>query len=95
MASKLHVAVDPKKAAPSEAPPVKRRLSEEELKAREARTLFVGNVPLKFSEKQLRSALRKALGDSYEGSLKPIWFRSIPLEEKWSKSGQMRKAAWM
>eukprot|EP00913_Durusdinium_trenchii_P035719 g33423.t1 len=75
-----------------EPPSKKRKLTEEEMKEREARTLFVGNVPLEWTEKKLRSTIRQALGKSYEGSLKPIRFRSIPLEEKWSKSSQMRKA---
>ncbi|CAJ1448220.1 unnamed protein product, partial [Effrenium voratum] len=69
-----------------------RRLSEEELKQREARTLFLANVPLAWNEKRLRRAMRDALGTAYEGSLKPIWFRSLPLESRWSTSDKMRRA---
>lgn len=67
----------------------KRKLSEAELKEREARTLFVGNVPLKWTKPELRRALRKAVGEKYSGQFKPIWFRSEPLEEKWR--GNLRK----
>lgn len=70
----------------------KRKLDEAELKEREKRTVFIGNVPLTWTEKQLRSAMRKALGTTYDGILKPIWFRSIPVETKWSSSNKMRKA---
>jgi len=74
----------------AEAPAEKRRLTEEEQRERDAKTLFVGNVPLKWEKKQLRQALRAAVGDKYSGIFKPIWFRAVPLEDKWS--GKMRKA---
>eukprot|EP00434_Breviolum_minutum_P040663 symbB.v1.2.036144.t1/scaffold5034.1/size31624/3 len=70
----------------------KRKLNEDELKEREKRTVFVGNVPLKWTEKQLRAAIRKALGDAYDGTLKPMWFRSLPLDSQWTKTAKMRKA---
>lgn len=55
----------------------------------EARTLFVGNVPLAWDKKKLRQALRAAAGKAYDGPFRPIWFRAEPLEKKWS--GGMRK----
>eukprot|EP00930_Biecheleria_cincta_P024479 TRINITY_DN1751_c0_g1_i2.p1 TRINITY_DN1751_c0_g1~~TRINITY_DN1751_c0_g1_i2.p1 ORF type:complete len:407 (-),score=97.79 TRINITY_DN1751_c0_g1_i2:25-1245(-) len=70
----------------------KRRLTPEELKEREARTLFVGNVPVKWDAKKLRRTLRDAVGDKYTGQFKPMWFRAIPLEGKWNWSDKMRKA---
>eukprot|EP00434_Breviolum_minutum_P040664 symbB.v1.2.036144.t2/scaffold5034.1/size31624/3 len=42
--------------------------------------------------KQLRAAIRKALGDAYDGTLKPMWFRSLPLDSQWTKTAKMRKA---
>lgn len=74
----------------AEALSVKQRLTEEEQRERDAKTLFVGNVPLKWEKKQLRQALRAAVGDKYSGIFKPIWFRAVPLEDKWN--GKMRKA---
>mmetsp|Transcript_70456 Transcript_70456/g.127027 ORF Transcript_70456/g.127027 Transcript_70456/m.127027 type:complete len:441 (-) Transcript_70456:47-1369(-) len=70
----------------------KQKPTPEENLDREARTLFVGNVPLKWDEKQLRKFLRDCLGDEYAGQLKPIWFRAIPLQGKWNWSDSMRKA---
>jgi len=70
----------------------KRKLNDEELKERETRTLFVGNVPLRWDEKNLRKAMRDAVGDKYTGQMKPIWFRAIPLSGKWNWSDKMRKA---
>lgn len=58
-------------------------LTPEEKKQREQRLLFVGNVPLEWDEKRLRRALREAVGDSYTGGMKPIWFRCEPLKVKW------------
>eukprot|EP00928_Gymnodinium_smaydae_P045596 TRINITY_DN30375_c0_g2_i1.p1 TRINITY_DN30375_c0_g2~~TRINITY_DN30375_c0_g2_i1.p1 ORF type:complete len:443 (-),score=132.35 TRINITY_DN30375_c0_g2_i1:43-1371(-) len=70
-------------AAAAAADPEKRR-------EQNARTLFVGNVPLDWDQKRLRTALRTALGEKYTGAMKPIWFRSEPLEEGYS-GGVMRK----
>lgn len=71
-------------------------MTEKELRAREARTLFVGNVPLEWEKQQLRRVLRSAVGDTYSGQFKPIWFRAVPLEEKWQgnlrKVGSIKKA---
>lgn len=78
-------------STPSEASK-KRRLTPEELKEREARTLFVGNVPVKWDAKKLRRTLRDAVGDKYTGQFKPMWFRALPLEGKWNWSDKMRKA---
>jgi len=58
-------------------------LTREEKKEAESRRVFIGNVPLDWSEKRLRSALREAVGDKYEGKMKPIWFRSEPLKVRW------------
>lgn len=66
-------------------------LSEKELAARESRTLFVGNVPLQWDKKQVRAAIRAAVGEAYSGPMTPIWFRALPLEDKWTR-GKLRKA---
>lgn len=83
------VAVDLSAPDPAEEPPLKRRKTEDELHEREARTLFVGNVPLDWEKQQLRRALRTAVGDKYDGQFRPIWFRAEPVEEKWQ--GNLRK----
>ncbi|CAE7261914.1 RBM34 [Symbiodinium natans] len=70
----------------------KRKLDDSELKEREKRTMFVGNVPVAWTEKRLRGFLRVACGTTYEGQLKPIWFRSLPLESRWNTSKELRKA---
>jgi len=77
--------------AASSSTPETRRRTEEENREREARTLFVGNVPLAWDKKALRGALRTAVGDKYDGPFSPIWFRAEPLEEKWTH-GKLRKA---
>merc|ERR1740130_606202 len=74
---------------PEEEAPQKKRKSEEELRERETQTLFVGNVPLGWEKQQLRKALRRAVGDTYTGQFRPLWFRAEPLEEKWQ--GNLRK----
>mmetsp|Transcript_3625 Transcript_3625/g.9530 ORF Transcript_3625/g.9530 Transcript_3625/m.9530 type:complete len:451 (+) Transcript_3625:273-1625(+) len=68
----------------------KKRLTPEEEKERQARTLFIGNVPLDWDKKRLRVALREAVGEKYTGTFAPIWYRSEPLKEKWV--GNLRKA---
>merc|ERR1711924_226132 len=55
--------------------------SDAEKRERDARTLFVGNVPLDWDKKRLRKALQSAVGEKYAGAFRPIWFRSEPLEE--------------
>jgi len=66
-------------------------MSPEEKAEREARTLFIGNVPLAWDQKHLQRALREAVGDKYTGAFKPLWFRAEPLKEKWTY-GKLRKA---
>lgn len=82
---------DAQGASPSETGK-KRKLDESEVKEREKRTMFVGNVPVAWDEKRLRRLLRTACGTTYEGQLKPIWFRSLPLESRWNTSNELRKA---
>lgn len=55
-----------------------RKFTPEEKKAREARTVFIGNVPLDWDQKRLRRVLRDAIGDKYTGSIRPIWFEGEP-----------------
>lgn len=73
-----------------EAEATSKQRTPEEVKERNARTVFIGNVPLNWDEKRLRRSLREAVGDKYEGSMKPLWFRAVPVAEKWS--GKLRKA---
>jgi len=66
----------------------KPRLSASEEKERQARTLFIGNVPLQWDRKDVKTALRAAVGDKYTGQFKPIWFRAVPVKARWTS---MRK----
>eukprot|EP00401_Gymnodinium_catenatum_P029098 CAMPEP_0117594662 /NCGR_PEP_ID=MMETSP0784-20121206/73328_1 /TAXON_ID=39447 /ORGANISM="" /LENGTH=442 /DNA_ID=CAMNT_0005396751 /DNA_START=3 /DNA_END=1332 /DNA_ORIENTATION=+ len=65
------------------------KLTAAQREERDSKTLFVGNVPLGWNKKRLRTALREAVGEKYRGSLKTIWFRSEPIDENYS--GSMRK----
>jgi len=70
----------------------KPRMTEAEVREREARTLFVGNVPLTWEKKQLLRALKEAAGEKYAGKLGPVWFRAIPLKERFAAgAGHRRK----
>ena len=55
-------------------------LSAEQLKERKARTLFVGNVPMSTTAKQLQKLFRAC------GKIEKIWFRSICVAEESKKS---------
>jgi len=57
----------------------KKQDTPEEKKEKEANTLFVGNVPLKWTKKHLKAVIKGAVGDGYTGKYIAIWFRSEPL----------------
>jgi len=75
----------------------KAKRTPEEEQEREARTLFLGNVPLAWDVKQVIRALRGAAGDVYTGRMGPVWFRAEPLKEDYqygvhTKVGRIIKA---
>ena len=52
----------------------------------------MGNVPAAWDMHQFRRYLRTLLQDKYTGVMKPIWFRSVPVDKKWSFQPHMRRA---
>jgi len=56
------------------------QMSKEEKEERKTRTVFVGNVPLDWTQKTLKKKIRAVLEDKYKGSLDPIWFHGEPLK---------------
>lgn len=68
----------------------KSKMTPEEREERDARTVFIGNVPLWWDEKKLRTELREAVGEKYKGKFSPLWFRSEPINEDFA-FGKKRK----